>query len=168
MYTAAGGTSADPTIPSGYTAGPGPAPLRAERPPLPQGLISVSEVEAKSPGAQCRIQIRTICTSWGEAPHENLRRVSDEGEPTTERVVCIHTIKRDHVTRVPCEIFITIHEPTHPSPPNSHVLCVEKTLKTYSPDKFPACSNRTGLTTVSMLRIPPQDAFILQFKICSV
>ena len=49
-YTAAGGTSADPTIPSGHTAGPGPAPLRAERPPLPQGLISVSEVEAKSPG----------------------------------------------------------------------------------------------------------------------
>ena len=50
MYTAAGGTSDDPTIPSGHTAGPGPAPLRAELSPLPQGLISVSEVEAKSPG----------------------------------------------------------------------------------------------------------------------
>ena len=46
-----------PRCPSGHTAGPGPAPLRAERSPLPQGLISVSEVEAKSPGAQCRIQI---------------------------------------------------------------------------------------------------------------
>ena len=52
-----------PQSPSSHTAGPGPAPLRAERPPLPQGLISVSEVEAKSPGAQCRIQIGIICGS---------------------------------------------------------------------------------------------------------
>ena len=29
-----------PQSPSSHTAGPGPAPLRAERPPLPQGLIS--------------------------------------------------------------------------------------------------------------------------------
>ena len=51
-----------PQSTSGHTAGPGPAPLRAESPSLPQGLISVSEVEAKSPGAQCRIQIRIICS----------------------------------------------------------------------------------------------------------
>ena len=68
--------------------------------------------------------------SWGEAPHENLRRVSDGGEPTTERIMCIHTIKRDHVTHVHCEIFITIHEATRPSPPNPHVLCVVTTLVT--------------------------------------
>ena len=71
MYTAAGGTSADPTIPSGYTAGPGPAPLRAEYSPLPQVLISVSEVETKSPGAQRRIQIGIICglcTFLGRGP----------------------------------------------------------------------------------------------------
>ena len=52
-----------PRCPSGHTAGPGPAPLRAERHSLPQGLISVSEVEAKTPGAQCRIQIGIICGS---------------------------------------------------------------------------------------------------------
>ena len=60
-----------PRCPSGHTAGPGPAPLRAERPPLSQGLISVSEVEAKSPGAQCRIQIGIICalcTFLGRGP----------------------------------------------------------------------------------------------------
>ena len=51
-----------PRCPSGHTAGPGPAPLRAERPPLPQGLISVSEVETKSPDAQCRVQIGSICS----------------------------------------------------------------------------------------------------------
>ena len=50
-----------PQCPAGHTAGPGPAPLTAERPPLPQGPVSVSEVEAKSPGAQCRIQIGIIC-----------------------------------------------------------------------------------------------------------
>ena len=57
--------------PTGHTAGPGPAPLRAECPPLPQGLISVSEVEAKSPGAQCRIQtgiICGLCTFLGRRP----------------------------------------------------------------------------------------------------
>ena len=57
--------------PSGHTAGPGPAPLRAECPPLPQGPISVSEVKAKSPGAQCRIQIGIICglcTFLGRGP----------------------------------------------------------------------------------------------------
>ena len=47
-----------PRCPSGHTV-----PLRAERPPILQGLISVSEVEAKSPGAQCRIQIGIICGS---------------------------------------------------------------------------------------------------------
>ena len=52
-----------PRCPSDHTAGPGPAPLRAEHPSLPQGLISVSQVEAKSPGAQCRIQIGIICGS---------------------------------------------------------------------------------------------------------
>ena len=60
-----------PRCPSGHTAGPGPAPLRAERPPLSQGLISVSEVEAKSPGAQCRVQIGSICslcTFLGQGP----------------------------------------------------------------------------------------------------
>ena len=50
-----------PQCPAGHTAGPGPAPLTAERPPLPQGPVSVSEMEAKSPGAQCRIQIGIIC-----------------------------------------------------------------------------------------------------------
>ena len=71
MHTTAGGTSTDPTCDPGHTAGPGPAPLRAERSPLPQGLISVSEVEAKSPGAQCRIQIGIICalcTFLGRGP----------------------------------------------------------------------------------------------------
>ena len=60
-----------PRCPSGHTAGPGPAPLRAECPSLSQGLISVSEVETKSPGAQCRVQIRIICglcTFLGRGP----------------------------------------------------------------------------------------------------
>ena len=47
-----------PRCRSGHTV-----PLRAEHPPLPQGLSSVSEVEAKSPGPQCRIQIGIICGS---------------------------------------------------------------------------------------------------------
>ena len=62
-----------PRCPSGHTAGPGPAPLRIECPSLPQGLILVSEVEAKSPGAQCRIQIGIICGSVhipGVRPHK--------------------------------------------------------------------------------------------------
>ena len=71
MSTAAGGPPLTPWSPSGHTVGPGPAPLRAECPPLPQGPISVSEVEAKSPGAQCRIQIGIICglcTFLGRGP----------------------------------------------------------------------------------------------------
>ena len=53
-------------------------PLRAERPPLPQGLISVSEVEGESPSAQCRIQIGIICGSVlipGARPHTRTRGV---------------------------------------------------------------------------------------------
>ena len=67
-----------PQCPSGHTADPGPAPLRAERPPLPQGLISVSEVEGESPSAQCRIQIGIICGSVlipGARPHTRTRGV---------------------------------------------------------------------------------------------
>ena len=48
-----------PRSPSGHTAGPGPSPLRAEWPPHPWGC-SVSEVEPKSLGSQCRIQIRFV------------------------------------------------------------------------------------------------------------
>ena len=71
-----------PRCPSGHTAGPGPAPLRAECPSLSQGLISVSEVETKSPGAQCRVQIRIICglcTFLGRGPTREPRSLSDEG-----------------------------------------------------------------------------------------
>ena len=67
-----------PRCPSGHTAGPGPAPLRAERPSLPQGLILVSEVEGESPSAQCRIQIGIICGSVlipGARPHTRTRGV---------------------------------------------------------------------------------------------
>ena len=85
-----------PQSPSGHRAGPGPAPLRAERPPLPQGLISVSEVEAKSPGVQCRIQIGIICGSVhipgfpggtsGKEPACQCRRLKRRGfDPGSER-----------------------------------------------------------------------------------
>ena len=61
MHTEQGAPPLTPRCPSGHRAGPGPAPLRAEYSPLPQVLISVSEVETKSPGAQRRIQIGIIC-----------------------------------------------------------------------------------------------------------
>ena len=117
MHTAAGSPPMTTRCPSGHTAGPGPAPLRAERPPISQGVIWVSEVEAKSPGAQCRIQIGIIwglCTFLGRGPTQEPeervwwgRRVSDGGEPTNERVMCTYTIHP--VTRVHHEIFITNH-----------------------------------------------------------
>ena len=160
-----------PRCPSGHTAGPGPAPLRAERPPLSQGLISVSEVEAKSPGAQCRIQIGIICGSVhipGARPHMRTQGACLMGENRLTKRVCVHI----PYTMCPCDtcvhhaVFITIHESTHPSPPKSHVLCV-KTLTMYSPDKFPVCSNRIGLTTVSMLHISPQDSLISQLIVCT-
>ena len=81
------------------------------------------------------------------------------------RVMCIYTIH--HMIMWHCEIFITIYEATRPSPPNPHVPCVVTTLTGYPPDTFPAGSNRTGLTTVSVLHTPPQDTLISQLKVCS-
>ena len=83
-----------PQCPSGHTADPGPAPLRAERPPLPQGLISVSEVEGESPSAQCRIQIGIICGSVhipGARPHTRSSGVCLMGENQLPKGVCVYT-----------------------------------------------------------------------------
>ena len=76
MHTEQGAPPLTPWSPSGHTAGPDPAPLRAECPPLPQGLISVSEVEAKSPGAAATVirdlssySILCLSQSWmGQKP----------------------------------------------------------------------------------------------------
>ena len=58
MYTAAGGISADPTIPFRSQSRPRSIPTQNRVASSSLGLISVSEVEAKSLGAQCRIPIR--------------------------------------------------------------------------------------------------------------
>ena len=107
--------------------------------------------------------------SWGEAPHEILRSVSDGGgvqnmpgqnaslshvklglnttqgvksnlPPTfffssltdiewTNKKGCVYIqcMMGPCDTFLHCEIFIIIHKPTHPSPPNSHVLCGDNT-----------------------------------------
>ena len=83
-----------PRCPSGHIAAPDPAPLRAEHPSLPQGLILVSEVEAKSPGAQCRIQIRIICGSVhipGARPHTRSSGACLMGENQLPKGVCVYT-----------------------------------------------------------------------------
>ena len=61
--------------------------------PLSQGLISVSEVEAKSPGAQCRIQIGIICASVhipGARPQMRTQGACLMGEKQLTKGVCVH------------------------------------------------------------------------------
>ena len=58
VHTAARGTSADPTIPFRSQSRPRSIPTQNRVASSSLGLISVSEVEAKSLGAQCRIPIR--------------------------------------------------------------------------------------------------------------
>ena len=58
MYPAAGGTSADPMIPFRSHSRPWSIPTQSRVSSSSLGPFSVSEVEPKSLGSQCRIQIR--------------------------------------------------------------------------------------------------------------
>ena len=86
------GTSTHPKIPFRSHSRGCSAPLRTEGPPRPQGLISVSEMEAKSPGAQCRIQIGIICglcTFLGMRPHTRSGGACLIGENRQTKGVCV-------------------------------------------------------------------------------
>ena len=87
---------------------------------------------------------------------------------TTQQIETTETRPLSFMERSTADIFFMTMSDERPSPPNPHVPCVVTTLTGYPPDTFPAGSNRTGLTTVSVLHAPPQDALISQLKVHTI
>ena len=95
MHTAAGGTSADPMIPSRSHSRPWSSPTQSRAPSPSPGSDQSQKwrLRALVLNAGSRSESSAPCAhSCGKAPHENLRSVSDGGEMTNERSMCTHTI----------------------------------------------------------------------------
>ena len=85
----------------------------------------------------------------------------------TRRVMCTYSIHHVITWHVYTVKYLSQSTNQHIHHLQIPMLCMVTTLTMYSPDKFPACSNRIGLTMFSELHTLPQDAFILQLKVCT-